>query len=78
MRREILHEKTLRGRDVGILDLISRNSLRLRNGIEQWRPLTQRNHAKLAFRVSTACQPAVLSNRSHGLVLMNARHSLML
>jgi hypothetical protein len=52
MRREVLDEKALRRRDVGIFDLIPRDALRPGDGVEQWRSLIQRDHAKVAVRVS--------------------------
>ncbi|MGY4459434.1 hypothetical protein ACVWYI_003394 [Bradyrhizobium sp. LB13.1] len=77
MRREVLDQETLGRRHVGIFDLIPRDASCFRDSIEKWRPLIQRDHAKVAIRVCEPCQAAVLSNRSHGFVLMNARHSLM-
>ena len=77
MRREVFDQQPLGGGDVGIFDLIARDPLCLRDGIEQRRPLVQRDHAKMAIRVSQARDAAVLSDRSHCFVLMKARHSLM-
>src|SRR6476619_5665567 len=77
MRRKVLDEEAFRRRDVGIFDLLPRDALCFGDGIEQRRPLVQRDHAKVAIRVCKPCQAAVLSNRSHGFVLMNTRHSLI-
>ena len=77
MRREVFHQQPLGGGDVGIFDLIARDALGLRDGVEQRRPLVQRNHAKVAIRIRQARDAAVLSDRSHWCVLMKARQSLM-
>ncbi len=77
MRREIFHQQPLGGSHVGIFDLVARDALCLRDGVEQWRPLVQRNHAKVAIRIRQARDAPVFSDRSHWCVLMKARQSLM-
>ncbi len=77
MRREVFHQQAFCGGDIGIFDLIARDALGLRDGVEQRWPLVQRHHAKVAIRIRQARDAAVLSDRSHWCVLMKARQSLM-
>src|ERR1044072_9240439 len=77
MRRETFDQQPLGGGHVCVFDLLARDALGLRDGVEQRRPLVQGNHAKVAIRICQARDAAVLSDRSHWCVLMKARQSLM-